>query len=102
MAGRVGLDFLIPLGAAASLEEGLVATLERLLPLTGAEAGALAFRPPGESSIVVARATGSLPRSTEAWLRQMVESDDSGARRVKLPTGVSTTLLTTTLNGPRR
>lgn len=46
-------DLLTPLGTAASVEAGLARTLRRLVALTGASAGALAFRPPRRAPIVV-------------------------------------------------
>ena len=86
--GRVFPDLLTPLGAAASIEDGLTLTLKRLLALTDAVAGALAFRPPsdepaadglrrsrrrppggqaGENPIVVTACARRVPRRVRAW-----------------------------------
>jgi len=59
-------DLLTPISTAASVEEGLAETLGRVVRLSGAAAGALAFRPRREPPIVVAGGT----RRTPAALRQ--------------------------------
>src|SRR3989442_14363098 len=51
--GRAFPDLLTPLSSAASVEEGLAQTLDRLVERTGAAAGALVFTPPHEAPIVV-------------------------------------------------
>jgi two-component system NtrC family sensor kinase len=66
--GRVFPDLLTPLGAAASIEDGLALTLRRLVTLTGAGAGGLAFRPPREQPVVVTAGTRPLAPALGAWL----------------------------------
>jgi GAF domain-containing protein len=70
--GRVFPDLLTPLVAADSVEEGLARTVRRLAALTGATAGALAFRPPGSDTIVVTAGTRRVPAGLDAWLRDAV------------------------------
>jgi GAF domain-containing protein len=54
-AARAVPDVLAPLTTATSLEDGLRLTLRRILRVSGAGGGALAFRPPrGEPIVVVA------------------------------------------------
>jgi two-component system, NtrC family, sensor kinase len=98
--GRLFPDLLTPLGAAASIEDGLTLTLKRLLALTDAVAGALAFRPPsdepaadglrrsrrrppggaGENPIVVTAGARPVPRSVRAWLATKAVTPSPGLR----------------------
>jgi GAF domain-containing protein len=75
---RVVPDVLTPLATAPSLAEGLHLTLGRLTRLTGAAAGALAYRPPRGAAIVVA--VGGVGGNT-ADLRELVSEAPARARR---------------------
>ena len=87
--GRVFPDLLTGLGSAASVEEALALTLRRLLRLTGAEAGALTYRPPrGERVAVTAGAR---------WARALLGRADGGR---SIPKGVRASR--TRLGAPRR
>jgi len=78
MRVAVSPDVLTPLATAVTLEEGLRLTLRRLVRLTGASAGALAFRPPrGEPVVVLAGGPGG----ATAALRELVSGTAAGARR---------------------
>ena len=71
-------DVLSPLATADSLDEGLRLTLRRLVHLTGAAGGALAFRPPrGEPVAVVVGGPGG----DAAALHELVSESPAGARR---------------------
>jgi two-component system, NtrC family, sensor kinase len=77
-------DVLTPLATAVTLEEGLRLTLRRLVRLTGASAGALAFRPPrGEPVVVLAGGPGG----ATAALRELVTGSPAGARRAAAVVG---------------
>jgi len=70
--GRAFPDVLAPISAAASVAEGLNGTLRRLVDLTGATAGALAFRPRYQAPVVVtagARRTVAGARPSPVTLR---------------------------------
>jgi GAF domain len=98
---RVFLDLLTPLGAAATIEDGLALTLRRLLVRTDTVAGALAFRPPSAglaangprrsrrrlpgdaaagSPIVVTAWARPVPQSVKAWLAAKVATPLPGLR----------------------
>jgi two-component system NtrC family sensor kinase len=88
--GRVFPDLLTLLVAADSVEDGLARTVRRLVALTGATAGALAFRPPGVDTIVVTAGARRVPAAVDAWLREVVTTAaPSGLqiRRVSPPSG---------------
>ena len=78
--GRVFPDLLTPLGAATSVDAGLERTLRRLVALTGAESGALVFRPPGSEPIVVTTGTRRLSVAADRQLRALVGADESEPR----------------------
>jgi signal transduction histidine kinase len=58
------------LGAGASMDEGLRRALRRLLTLTGAVAGALAFRPERGDAVLVTAVGGRVPGNVGDWLGQ--------------------------------
>jgi len=64
---RVFPDLVTPISAAPSVAEGLARTLRRLVSLTGATAGALAFRPRYQAPIVVTESAGR-PATLRSWL----------------------------------
>src|SRR5439155_1625996 len=78
--GRAFPDLLTPLSSAASVEEGLAQTLDRLVERTGAAAGALVFTPPHEAPIVVTAGGRRLPPELGAWLRAEVQTPAGGWR----------------------
>src|SRR2546429_5079064 len=67
--GRAFPDLLTPLSSAASVEEGLAQTLDRLVERTGAAAGALVFTPPHEAPIVVTAGGRRPPPELRAGVR---------------------------------
>src|SRR3989442_6125186 len=79
--GRAFPDLLTPLSSAASVEEGLAQTLDRLVERTGAAAGALVFTPPHEAPIVVTAGGRRLPAELGAWLRAEVQTPSRGGPR---------------------
>jgi signal transduction histidine kinase/putative methionine-R-sulfoxide reductase with GAF domain len=66
--GREIRDLVTPIFAAPSVAEGLATTLRRLVELTGATAGALAFRPRCQEPIVVTAAARRAPAALRDWL----------------------------------
>src|SRR2546429_6421054 len=83
--GRAFPDLLTPLSSAASsVEEGLAQTLDRLVELTGAAAGALVFTPPHEAPIVVTAGGRRLPAELGAWLRAEVQTPAGGWRLARV------------------
>ncbi|MBI1735547.1 MAG: GAF domain-containing protein [Candidatus Rokubacteria bacterium] len=100
--GRVFPDLLTPLGAAASIDDGLARTLRRLVALTGARAGALVFRPPRDRRIVVT--AGAKDAGLRAWLVARMDRVPARPRvgSVEMPGGRSGILLSVPLGAPRR
>ena len=97
--GRAFPDLLAPLSSAASVEEGLAQTLDRLVERTGAAAGALVFTPPHEAPIVVTAGGRRLPAELGAWLRAEVQTPAGGWRLARVappgwPRGVAVALRT--------
>src|SRR6266567_3266475 len=97
--GRAFPDLLTPLSSAASVEEGLAQTLDRLVERTGAAAGALVFTPPHEAPIVVTAGGRRLPAELGAWLRAEVQTPAGGWRLARVappgwPRGVAVALRT--------
>jgi two-component system NtrC family sensor kinase len=100
--GRVFPDLLTPLGAAASIDDGLMRMLRRLVALTGARAGALVFRPPRDRRIVVTAGAGDA--ALRAWLVARLERAPSrlAVAGVEVPRHGRATLLAVPLGAPRR
>ena len=100
--GRVFPDLLTPLGSAASIEDGLEQTLRRLVSLTGARVGALAFRPVRERPVVVT--AGVKSPTLAAWLAGRLEGRTTGVQvaRATPPDVRAATMLRATLGTPRR
>src|SRR5437667_176109 len=97
--GRAFPDLLTPLSSAASVEEGLAQTLDRLVERTGAAAGALVFTPPHDAPIVVTAGGRRLPAELGAWLRAEVQTPAGGWRLARVappgwPRGVAVALRT--------
>jgi two-component system NtrC family sensor kinase len=68
--GRAVRDLLAQLGTAASMEDELRQTLQRLLGISGAVAGLLAFPSGGAGAIVVTAKRAAMPDALDDWLRQ--------------------------------
>src|SRR2546428_10372077 len=83
--GRAFPDLLTPLSSAASVEEGLAQTLDRLVERTGAAAGALVFTPPHEAPIVVTAGGRRPPPGLRAWVRGAVATPAGGGGRRAAP-----------------
>jgi GAF domain-containing protein len=81
--GRLFPELVATLGRAASPEAGFARALRRLVALSGATAGGLAFRPgPGVPLVVTA---GARPRSAmDRWLRERLAEPARGVRRGRL------------------
>src|SRR5437016_5112382 len=97
--GRAFPDLLTPLSSAASVEEGLAQTLDRLVERTGAAAGALVFTPPHDAPIVVTAGGRRLTAELGAWLRAEVQTPAGGWRLARVappgwPRGVAVALRT--------
>src|SRR5439155_1487743 len=82
--GRMAPDLLTPISTAASVEEGLAETLGRVVRLSGAAAGALAFRPRREPPIVVAGGTRRTPGALRRWLVTLAATPARGRRGVRV------------------
>src|SRR2546430_13289112 len=76
--GRAFPDLLTPLSSAASVEEGLAQTLDRLVERTGAAAGALVFTPPHEAPIVVTAGGRRPPAGLGAGVRAQGQAPARG------------------------
>jgi signal transduction histidine kinase/putative methionine-R-sulfoxide reductase with GAF domain len=63
-------DVVSELVAGSSMDDGLQRALRRLLTLTGARVGALAFRPERGDAILVTATSGRVPGDVEDWLGQ--------------------------------
>jgi GAF domain-containing protein/nitrogen-specific signal transduction histidine kinase len=100
--GGVFPDLLTPLGAAASIEDGLARTLRRLVTLTGAVAGVLVVRPPRKFPIVVTASARPLSPSLRAFLARLMASPVGAAkhRRITAPDGRRGTVLRVPLGPP--
>ena len=100
--GRVFPDLLTPLGAAASIDDGLTRVLRRLIALTGARAGVLVFNPPRDRRIVVT--AGARDAALRAWLLARVDRTPTRPRvaTVEAPGARRATLLSVPLGLPRR
>ena len=61
-------DLVAPIFSAPTVAEGLATTLRRVVDLTGATAGALAFRPRYHEPIVVTAGAGRTPAALRDWL----------------------------------
>src|SRR5206468_10896854 len=82
--GRMAPDLLTPISAAASVEEGLAETLGRVVRVSGAAAGALAFRPRREPPIVVASGARRTPAALRRWLVALAATPARGRRGVRV------------------
>jgi two-component system NtrC family sensor kinase len=105
--GRVFPDLLTPLATAGSVAEALARTLARLVRLTGADAGALAFSPERGVPVVVVEGARRLPAELRQWLSAMAASRRPGVRlaRVRPPgsaRGRAAALLSAPLGAPGR
>jgi signal transduction histidine kinase/putative methionine-R-sulfoxide reductase with GAF domain len=69
-------------GDDASLEARLSHVLARLLTMTGARAGALAFQPRGEIPVVVTAGRDAPGRALTPWLRTLVQAPPPPAARL--------------------
>src|SRR5256885_2726482 len=87
--GRVFPDLLTPLALADSVAEALARTLARLVRLTGADAGALAFRPERGAPVIVVEGARRLPAELRLWLGAAAPARRRGVRlpRVRAPGG---------------
>src|SRR5262245_59417276 len=88
---HVVADLLTALSTATSVPAGLDVALQRLLRLSGAEAGALEFDPPrGEPVVVVAAGPRGLAPELETALRALASPTGgppaTGRRRAAAPT----------------
>jgi two-component system NtrC family sensor kinase len=101
--GRVFIDLLAPLDADLSLDEGLTRILRRLVRLTGAGAGLLAFEPPrGHRLLVTASARGT-NLALEGVLREHARGPVRARHRSRVEVaGRAAALLCTPLSGRAR
>ena len=61
-------DLVTPIFSAPTVADGLVTTLRRVVELTGATAGAIAFRPRCQEPIVVTAGAKRSPAALREWL----------------------------------
>jgi len=88
--GRVFPDLLTPLATADSVAEALSRMLARLVRLTGADAGALAFSPERGAPVVVVEGGRRLPAELRQWLGAAAASRRRGVRLARVrPPGVA-------------
>jgi len=66
--GRELRDLVTPIFASPSVAEGLLSALRRVVGLTGATAGALAFRPRCQEPVVVTAGARRAPAALRDWL----------------------------------
>ena len=83
-SGRAFHDLVTLISAAPSVTEGLAGTLRRLVDLTGATAGALAFRPRYQAPIVVTAGTAGARRAPVALRRWLTTVAATPARDTQL------------------
>jgi two-component system NtrC family sensor kinase len=95
---------LTPLVTATSVQDGLGPALRRLVALTGARAGALAFHPQRADAQVVTAGRRPLAPSLDGWLRTCVGDTAAGVRRFRAapPDGARDMLLTAPLGDPEQ
>ena len=82
--GRVFLDLLSPLSADIPFEEGLTRTLRRLVRITGAAAGLLAFQPPRGHLVTVTATARATNPAVEAALRDHLRTAARTTRRSRM------------------
>jgi GAF domain-containing protein len=100
--GKVFPDLLAPLDTAASLTEGLGLTLRRLVDLTGAAAGVLAFRPSRGQPVVV-RQDRRLRAAAREWLAAVARLGPApGGRLARRPPDRGLAVLRVPLTSGRR
>src|SRR5882672_5787750 len=105
--GRAAPDLLAPMSTAASVQAGLTETLGRVVRLSGAAAGALAFRPRSEPPIVVAGGARRTPAALRRWLATLAATPAGNARRARVvppgaPRGRPAALVRMPLGAPGR
>ena len=89
-SGRAFHDLATLISAAPSVTQGLAGTLRRLVDLTGATAGALAFRPRYQAPIVVTAGTRRAPVALRRWLTTVAATPARGTRLTRIvPPGAS-------------
>ncbi len=100
--GRVFPDLLTPLGTEASVEAGLALSLRRLIALTGAQGGALAFHPRGGQPLLVTAGARKLSPAADGWLRGQVTRRLTTMRRSRalMPGAGRTVVVTAPLGAP--
>jgi two-component system NtrC family sensor kinase len=103
-SARTFSDVLTPLVTATSVEQGLGPALRRLLALTGARAGALAFHPQRADAQVITAGRTPPTAKLDAWLRACVADAAPSIRRSRAapPDGAPDVLLTAPLGEPER
>ena len=105
--GRELRDLVTPIFSAPTVAEGLATTLRRVLELTGATAGALAFRPRRQEPIIVTAGARRAPAGLRDWLTTVAETPAARPRltRVVPPgaaSGAAAALLRTPLGAASR
>ena len=98
---------MTPILAAPSVAEGLTTALRRLVELTGATAGALAFRPRGQQPIVVTAGTQRAHGALRDWLTTVTETPTPRPRLTRVappgaPASGTVALLRTPLGASSR
>jgi signal transduction histidine kinase len=71
-------DLITPIFSAPTVADGLSTTLRRVVDMTGAHAGALAFRPPSLEPIVVTAGSRRSPAALREWLTGLAAAPEAG------------------------
>jgi two-component system, NtrC family, sensor kinase len=88
--GRELRDLVTSIVAAPTVAEGLTTALRRVVAMTGATAGVLAFRPHGQEPIVVTAGARRAPAALREWLATVTESPAARPRLTRIaPPGAS-------------
>ncbi|PYN85266.1 MAG: hypothetical protein DMD87_23700 [Candidatus Rokuibacteriota bacterium] len=82
--GRELRDLVTPILSAPTVAEGLAAALRRCLEMTGATAGALAFRPRSQEPIIVTAGARRSPAGLRDWLMTVAETPTPRPRLARI------------------
>ena len=106
--GRELHDLITPIFSAPTVADGLSTTLRRVVEMTGAQAGALAFRPPClEPIVVTAAGSRRSPAALREWLTGLAATPEAGPELTRVvppgaPARARSALLRTPLGTPGR
>ncbi len=98
---------MTPIFSAPTVADGLVTTLRRVVELTGATAGAIAFRPRCQEPIVVTAGAKRSPAALREWLTTVAATPAARPQLTRVvppgaPASGGSALLRTPLGSPSR